>query len=100
MVKLLVEITSFFSIVNGKIIANEIDSLESKLYGSYLVANNDFNYSNTSFYDNNLDQLRIYGNNNSTNTNYIINNRFFSNCYNTTAASYGYNANIYLHQFK
>lgn len=90
-------ITSFFSKVNGKIIANDIDSLESALNGSYLVANNDFNYANSSFFDNNVHQLRIYGNNNSTNTNYIINNRFLSNCYNSSAQSYGYNANIYLH---
>ena len=90
-------ITSFFSIVNGKIIANDIDSLESKLYGSYLVANNDFNYFNSSFYDNNVHQLRIYGNNSSTNTNYIINNTFYSDCYNSMNLLYGYNANIYLH---
>ena len=89
------DIRSFISNVNGKIIANDIDSLESKLGGSYLVANNSFLYSNSSQSSNSQHQLIINGSINSTNTNYIINNRFYS--YSTlSGASSGYNANIHI----
>ena len=90
-------ISSFISAVDCKIIANQIVSLESQLGGSYLVANNNFyNGYNFSIASNNVHQLIIDGGGNSTNTNYIINNRFRS-VNDVYGSSYGYNNNIYIY---